>query len=306
MFDFGKIFVYDGTTGNGVVVLENGEQYKFDISKWSDTDNLPEIGQVVLIENDKVKVISEEEKKSLKKKLLEDERKNKEIEERNKEIKEKNRQKNKAEIEKLEVNILKAFEKMDKSIIPYLEKYYRLEGFETTFKNSEDDINYMLTMQKTMYDTTYEVMFFNSQLYFRKNNEKNQIDLVTIKKKILASVDDIINNKKNSIQPEYFNTSTTEIDTNKPSNQNTTTSIENTSDKKTEEPDVKGIASLILGIFGIFFLPIVLGPVSLILGYTAPKPKSTFAIAGMIIGGLLTAYTVIVIIGGVAVFSSMR
>jgi hypothetical protein len=53
-------------------------------------------------------------------------------------------------------------------------------------------------------------------------------------------------------------------------------------------------------------LPIVLGPVSLILGFTAPKSKSTFAITGMIIGGLLTAYSIIVIIGGIAVLSSIK
>lgn len=50
----GKIITYDGATGNGKILLRNGEKVSFDIDSWSSTDSVPAIGLDVVLEGDKV------------------------------------------------------------------------------------------------------------------------------------------------------------------------------------------------------------------------------------------------------------
>lgn len=72
--------------------------------------------------------------------------------------------------------------------------------------------------------------------------------------------------------------------------------------EKKNSVDTLGIASMILGIIGLFFLPILLSPIALVLGIMAKKPKSGFAIAGIVIGGLGSVLALIgLLVGATAI-----
>ncbi len=53
----GKILVYDQATGNGTIILENGEKKLFGINNWNDTQNMPQIGLSVKIDNESIVAI---------------------------------------------------------------------------------------------------------------------------------------------------------------------------------------------------------------------------------------------------------
>jgi hypothetical protein len=56
----GKVVVYNSSTGNGLLVMENNEKKDFSINDWLDFNILPEIGLAVEI-NDDGKIIAKKE-----------------------------------------------------------------------------------------------------------------------------------------------------------------------------------------------------------------------------------------------------
>ena len=49
-----KIIVYDGSTGQGKILLLEGGSYNFNVESWGTNDDVPEIGQDVIIKDDRI------------------------------------------------------------------------------------------------------------------------------------------------------------------------------------------------------------------------------------------------------------
>ena len=277
--DFGKIFSYDSTKGVGIAVLENGEQVEFGISNWKNVDVLPEVGQMISWIEDKMSVISDADKEA----LLFEQSQNDLAE----------RLKGDSELANKVLVIKEEFNKAEKYVIPFLKEYYENKGFRTALIK-ETDTNYFLSMEKYTSNSMEKVSYKNNQLNY--TNEDSSVDSIALE----SIMNDIIHNLDTKIStgtpPKNIPIEKTKVT---PSN----TPNETSSQETQNEVDGMGIASLVIGIAGFFFLGFLLGPLALVLGGMAPKPRSGFAIAGMVIGGLLTVITVGALILGFGILA---
>ncbi len=74
----GKILIYDGTTGNGKIILNNGNKKDFTVDDWSDTVVLPTVGLEVVVDENIIMVkITKEEKDEFQKLKLKEKQKSK-------------------------------------------------------------------------------------------------------------------------------------------------------------------------------------------------------------------------------------
>lgn len=261
---FGKIFSYDSTKGRGIALLENAQQVEFSISNWENVNILPEVGQMISWFEDKMNVIDSEEKEKLIFQIQQNE------------LAKKLEGDKKLSAKVLEVNAL--FNEGGSSIIPLLQNHFSQQGYSTALINNHE-VNYVLFMEKYTEMGIEKIQYKKNNLKFidDKDSSKN-IDLASI---LNAIIKELGNGGKVDI-PQDIKIEKKEH-------------LEVLSKSVTAEEkavDGMGIASLVTGIMGFFFLGIILGPVSLALGFMAPKPRSGFAIAGLVIGGILTLIVV--------------
>ena len=277
--EIGKIFSYDSTKGSGIVILENGSQVEFNLNNWANPNILPELGQLISWIDKKINVIDLDEKE----KII--------SEKRAKEIVEKidTDESLKQEIEK----IVLLFENPNKNIIKELQKYYTANEY-TLLNSKENDESYFIMMEKITNNSIEKIQYQSSYNSFIKYTS-NDGDITIVK------LSEIINEVIQAVANIELD-KPIEISTIKSEPKQDTVKSDEVKNVK-NDVDTLGIVSLVVGILGFFFLGIVLGPISLIIGLNAPKPRSTFAVAGIVVGSILTIITVVggLIIGAATV-----
>ncbi len=267
--EVGKIFSYDQTKGAGIAILNDGSQVEFSLSNWKNIDTLPKVGQIiswidemidVITEDEKKKILSDIESKRFAKKLKLDEKLANKVEE-----------------------ITTIFTNGGAGLIKPLSSYYSNIGYLIT-GTKDDENSFYLFMEKYLDNGVEKIRYVKDGEGFNLSSIDNQgkktiLDLDEIKNEVIKNLDSSL--------------TTVDIGSNIQKNNTQSKNSQNKEKQKVQDGvDAVGITSLIVGILGFFFLGIILGPIALMIGLSAPKPRSGFAVAGIVIGSILSIITI--------------